>query len=139
MDKFIAFAFRSSSDRLLPSDGIFREGKTIEELFPDEAATTVGDFKPRADLIKEISEKPKLRGKFSFRLQSSFGTVFVGETRPNEHGFGFTVLWNSFHPERARVSLHSYTLENLETGSAMNYHVEEQMQYGNSVCFELVD
>lgn len=79
-----------------------------------------------------------LRDKFSFRLAFSSGTVVAAETAPDEHGFGFTVLWNSFHPERVRVSLHSYTLDSLETQGPMNYHIEEQMKYGDSVSFELV-
>ena len=114
------------------------EGKTIEELFTDEAPKAVIDFKPTPEIIKEIREKPKTRDKFSFRLQSSSGSVYVGDTGPDELGFGFTVLWNSFHPERTRMSLHSHTLESLESHGPMNYLVEERMQYGNSVRFELV-
>src|SRR5262245_38315307 len=95
-------------------------GKTTEELFPNEPPKTQTDFTPTAELFKQLRAKPKVRKSFSFRLVSSSGTSFVGTTAPDEHGFGFTVLWNSFHPERARVSLHSYTLDSLEARGPMN-------------------
>jgi hypothetical protein len=89
-------------------------------------------------MFTELRAKPKLREKYSFRLVSSSGINFIGETNPDEHGFGFTVLWNSSHPERARVSLHSYSLESLEALGPMNNHVEEKIHYGGSVQFELI-
>lgn len=113
-------------------------GKTIEELFPGETPTEPTDFKPTAEMFAELRNRPKLHEKYAFQLVSSIGTVFAGETTPDEHGFGFSVVWNSFHPERARVSLHSYTLDGLESHGPMNSHVEERMQYGDSVRFELV-
>lgn len=115
-----------------------RAGKTIEELFPDEPPSAQTDFKPTADMFAELRAMPTLRDKFSFRLVSSSGTNFAGETTPDEHGFGFTVLWNSHHPERARASLHSYTLNNLESHGPMNDHVDEKLHYGDWVQFELV-
>lgn len=113
-------------------------GKTIEELFPDEQPSTQTDFKPTAEMFAELRAMPALRDRFSFRLVSSSGTNFAGETALDEHGFGLTVLWNSSNPERARVSLHSYTLNNLEARGPMNNHVEEKLHYGGWVCFELV-
>lgn len=113
-------------------------GKTIEELFPDEPAVTQTDFTVTAEIFRELRAKPKLHQRFPLRLAVSSGTSFVGMTAANEHGFGFTVLWNSFHPEQARVSLHSYTLDSLETRGPMNNLVEEKIQYGGSVEFQLV-
>jgi hypothetical protein len=113
-------------------------GKTIEELFPDESSSTQTDFKPTAEMFAELRAMPTLRDKFAFRLVSSSGTNFAGKTARDEHGFGFTVLWDSSNPERARVSLHSYTLNNLEARGPMNNHVEEKLNYGGWVRFELV-
>ena len=112
-------------------------GKTIEELFPDEPTTGQTDFTPTAELFKELRAKPKLREKFSFRLVSSSGASFVGETSLAEHGFGFTVLWNSVHPERARVSLRAYTLDSLESRSPFNNLFAEKITYGGSVEFHV--
>jgi hypothetical protein len=112
-------------------------GKTIEELFPEEPSMTQTDFKPTRELFQELRAKPKLREKFFFRLLSSSGASFVGESAPSEHGFGFTVLWNSFHPERARVSLHTYSLDSLETRSPSNNLFEEKITYGGSVVLHV--
>jgi hypothetical protein len=114
-------------------------GKTIEELFPDEEPIEMPDFKPTTEMFNELRAKPKLRDQFYFRLESSLGTSFVGETTPDEHGFGFTILWHSSHPERARVSLHSYTLESMEARGPTNYHVEERIHVGDSVRLEIAD
>ena len=113
-------------------------GKTIEELFPDVPPITQTDFKPTTEMYKELRSKPKLREKYSFRLVTSSGASFIGETTPEEYGFGFTVLWNSHQPERARIALHSYTLGNLEARDPLNYHFEERIYYDSSVQFELV-
>lgn len=113
-------------------------GKTIEELFPDEPPSKQTDFRPTADMFAELRAMPTLRDRFSFSLVSSSGTNFAGETTTDEHGFGFTVLWNSLNPDRARASLHSYTLSNLEARGPMNNHSEEKLHYGDWVQFELV-
>ena len=113
-------------------------GKTIDELFQNEEPTTETDFKPTAEIFTELRAKPMLRDKFSFRLESSSENTFAGETAPDAHGFGFSILWNSYHPERARVSLHSYTLDGLESRSPMSNHFEERLNFGSSVRFELI-
>lgn len=113
-------------------------GKTIEELFPDEPAITQTDFRPTTEMFEELRVRPKLREKFAFRVVSSSGRVYSGRTKPDEHGFGFGVLWNSFHSERARASLHSYTLDSLEAREPFDYHFEERMKFGDSIQFELL-
>jgi len=108
-------------------------GKTIDELFPDEPPSSQTDFTPTGEMMRELRARPRRREKFSFHLTSSNGKALNAETQPEEHGFGFSVLWNSYQPERARVSLHSYTLESLENRGPMNTHVREQLGYGDAV------
>jgi hypothetical protein len=123
---------------LLESAASTLKGKTIDEMFPDEPQSAQTDFKPTARMYTEVRARPKFREKYGFQLESSLGTKFVGETEPGVHGFGFSVHWNSFHPERARVSLHSYSLESLEVRGPMSKHVEERIYFGDSVRFQLV-
>jgi hypothetical protein len=90
-------------------------GKTIAELFPDDAKTVEEvDFTPNAQIFAELRLKPRLREGFRFQLEMNRAIAYVGETAPREHGFGFSVLWNSQSPDRARLSLHSYTIDGLE-------------------------
>lgn len=114
-------------------------GKTLEERYPDEANDFPTDFKPTAEMFDELRKSPKLREGFSFQLSLSSGAAFAGETLPEHHGFGFTVLWNSFHPETIRVSLHTYTLDSLENRSAMSYLVEDTLLLGESVVFSVAE
>lgn len=114
-------------------------GKTLEELYPDEASDFPADFKPTAEMFDELRKSPKLRDGYSFQLSLSTGGAFAGKTLPEHHGFGFTVLWNSFHPEKARVSLHAYSLESLENRSAMNYLFEGTLALGESVVFSAAE
>ena len=114
-----------------------RPGKTIEELYPD-GPDVVEHPKSKEETFAELRNWPLIRKGFAFRFDSSKGVHFAGETKSEEHGFSFGVVWNSFHPERARVSLHSYTLDSLEHNSPMNDHIDDVMQCGDSVHFELV-
>lgn len=113
-------------------------GKTIEELFPDEKLPEKCDFKPMSEIVNGLRSVPTLRDGFSFCLASSKGSKFVGKTMAKDHGFGFSIVWNAWHPERARVSLHSYTLDSLETRGLMNDHYKELIHYGEEIRFELV-
>jgi hypothetical protein len=121
----------------IESEPSTHKGKTIEELAVGEPPVSKVDFKPNAEMFEQLRRTPRTRDKFSLRLGSSFGQSFVGETGPDDHGFSFSVHWTSFHPERARLSLHSYTLDGLENHKPMNNYVEERMNVGNSVHFQL--
>lgn len=123
----------------LESASSSHDGKTIEELFPDEDTTEEMDFTVTAEMFAELKAKPKLREKYSFRVKSSSGASFAGETKPEGHGFSFSVLWNSFQPEWARISLHSYTIESLEVrDEPLEYLFQERAYPESSVTFELV-
>ncbi len=122
----------------LESASTSHAGKTIEELFRDEPPQAQSDIKPVADVLAELRAKPKLREKFSFRLDSSTGTAFTGETGPEEHGFAFAVVWQHLHPVRARVLLHSYTLDSLEARGPGKYYINEKIHCGDSIEFELL-
>jgi hypothetical protein len=115
-----------------------QKGKTIEELYPNDNIAETIDFKPLPEAIKEIKAMQKQREKVIFRVVLSNGDVFVGNTTPKEHGFGFSVLWNAWQPERASVSLHSYTLENLESRTSLNDLAKEKIPLGSKVQFELL-
>ncbi len=113
-------------------------GKTIEELFPDEGPSKEATFKPYSEIISELRAKPKLHSTYSFRLELSTGTVFEGETKLDDFGFALSVLWDWLSPERAKVSLHSYTLDSLETRGPVRDYLYERINFGDSVRFKLV-
>lgn len=114
------------------------KGKTIDELFPDAIDKEPIDFKPLTEAINEIRIMPKLRNSISFRVQSPQAGILTGETESDKFGFGFGVLWNAWQPERASVSLHSYTLESLESHGPLNYILSEKISLGSEVQFEII-
>lgn len=114
------------------------DGKTLAELFPDEVETGEKlDFTPTAQLFEELRERVRVREGFRFDLETSRGTTYSGETSPGEHGFGFTILWNSHRPSRASLSLHSYTIDSLEQRGPMHDHVREYIEPFTAVRFRV--
>ena len=114
------------------------EGKTFAELFPDEEeASEAMDFTPTAELFAELRSRPRLREVFRFELETSRDMKYVGETTEMEHGFGFNVLWNSQRPQRASLSLHSYTIDSLEQRGPMRDHVRQYIAPITSVRFRV--
>lgn len=113
-------------------------GKTLAELFPEEVETGEEmDFTPTPELFAELRSKTRLREAFRFELETSRGTTYVGETGKREHGFGFTVLWNTHRPGRASLSLHSYTIDSLEHRAPMHDHVREYIEPFTAVRFRV--
>ncbi|MBO3033518.1 hypothetical protein J6350_11305 [Burkholderia pseudomallei] len=108
-------------------------GKTIDELYPDEPSVAQTDFTPTAEMFQQLRAMPKVREKFVLDLKSSSGASFHGETAAGEDSFALSILWDSTHPERARVSLHSNSLDNLEVKGPLNYLFKENMTYGGFV------
>lgn len=129
----ITVSFLASGESSVP-------GLTIEEMFPGEEmpGTEDIDFKPNTDIFADLRSRHQFRDKWVLKLRSSNGLKFNGETNVDDHGFGFTVLWNSFYPERARLSLHSYTLEDLEKKGPMKYFAEEKLLLGGTVDLEVL-
>jgi hypothetical protein len=132
------FAELYMSAGTLAADGeTSQAGKTIAELFPDEASTDPVDFKATPEMFAELRARPSKRARYRFDIQLSSGTSVLAQTASDEHGFGFSVLWNSYRPESARVSLHSYTIESMEHQTPMKYHVQEHLHPGQSAVVKV--
>ncbi|MCA8088922.1 hypothetical protein [Burkholderia cenocepacia] len=108
-------------------------GKTIDELYPDEPPIAQTDFTPPAVMFQKLRAMAKVREKFVIDLSASSGASFHGEITAGEDSFALSVLWDSMHPERARVSLHSNSLDNLEARGPLNYLFQESMTCGGFV------
>ena len=103
-------------------------GKTLEELFPESLGERHGPMPGIAQLVDEVRKRVRVREHYGFSVQSSGGASVSAEAAPNEHGFGVSVLWNWVRPERVSASLHTYTLEQLASEEASNYHFQERLQ-----------
>lgn len=113
-------------------------GKTIDELFPDEAVEATDPDKTFAEIVEELRLRPQFRNRFAFRLETSNGTQFEGEAPGSTHGFALSVLWNWTRPERVSASLHTYTLDDLAARAPVNDLVREYISVGGWIRLELV-
>ena len=123
---------------LLASASTSTEGKTIEELFPDEPSEPTHDPREFAEILNELRAEPRLHDHFTFSFTTSQGMSYAGSAPLSAHGFGFSVIWNWLHPERVSASLHTYTLDDLQDRKALNYLASEFIAIGQSVHLELV-
>ncbi|MCW3538765.1 MULTISPECIES: hypothetical protein [Burkholderia cepacia complex] len=108
-------------------------GKTIDELYPDEPPVAQTDFTPTAEMFQKLRAMPKVREKFLIDLNASSGASFHGETTAGEDSFALSILWDSMHPERARASLYSNSLDNLEVKGAPNSLLKENITWGGFI------
>jgi len=123
---------------LLERDTAVGEGRSIEELYPARETAEPPTSIDKAEFFADLRRQPQLREGFTVRLTSSVGTASMFSTTPDEHGFGFSVLWNNMHPERVSVSLHAYTIDSVESGEPGRDHVRERLPVGGTVRLELV-
>ena len=107
-------------------------GKTIEELYPDDDAQ-IEPWQSVEEVFKDLEKKPKVREQFAFRLVSPSGEVIDSCTEANDHGFGFSVLWDWTRPDIARVSLASSSLESIEKRQGGTEHARFRLQLCQSV------
>jgi hypothetical protein len=114
-----------------------RPGKTFEELYPDEPNNPDGPWRPPQDMLRELAQQPKHHEQLLFRLRTPDGKSIDGRTLPEEHGFAFWVGWNWLHPNRARVSVHTYTLASLEKRSGGRDHARIDLSFGQAVSFRV--
>lgn len=114
-------------------------GKTIDELYPDEPPIAQTDFTPTAEMFRKLRALPKVREKFALDLSSSSRAFFRGETMAGEDSFALSILWDFAHPEQARVSLHSHSLNRLEVKGPLNDLFEEKMTPGSFVELRIAD
>jgi hypothetical protein len=112
-------------------------GRTIEELYPDESAKPSPPLEPPEVVIRELAQRPKAFARLAFRLVAPDGSIKEGCTNPDEHGFGLSVSWVSHRPGRARVSLHTYSLESLARKQFDNYHAHVELHDGERITFNV--
>ena len=115
-----------------------RAGKTIEELYPGEKPIQQEPFKLAEEMVRELKQRPKAFDSLAFEFTGPDGAIVRASTGPSEHGYGFTVLWNSHRPERARASAHTYTLDSLITKENGTYHAETRLAFGQRATFKVL-
>src|SRR5258706_15046497 len=117
---------------LLQTVAMSHPGKTIDEFFPD-AKEPMGPWQPLEQMFQELSQKPKVRDRFSFHVVGPEDEVISFTTCAGDHSFGFSILWNWLHPERARVSLSSNSLDSIAKKIGGTDHANFVLSFGQRV------
>jgi len=114
-------------------------GKTVEELYPDEQAETEetqSPFPSREAMLDQLTLRAHEHDRLSCKVNLPTRSV-EAETEPEEHGYAFGVSWHSHRPNRARVSLHTYSIESMRLNENGVSHVQESLSFGESVSLEV--
>ncbi len=122
---------------LLTDQPTSHPGKTIEELFPDAPPPSPPEAPDLATVFAELRQQARKWPGFSFSATLPDGKTYAGQTTAEEHGFGFSVLWNWKQPERASFSLHTYTIDSVEKREPGKDHVRGHLQLGQTVAASL--
>ena len=122
--------------RFLAKGTTSRCGKTIDELYADEPEPKPPEpFATPEQMVAELKQRPRRFASLAFEFVAADGTTSQVETTPEEHGFGFTVLWDKFRSETVRAAVHSYTLDSLITKENGKYYANSRLTYGQGVSF----
>lgn len=114
------------------------EGKTIEELYPDPPEFHPPSPLDRAELVAEIRALPLVRDGFTLRFMGSDGMSVTHTTVAEEHGFGFSVLWNRQRPDRVSISLHCYTIDSVAAETPGRTLSSQKVELPGRVQLELI-
>ena len=107
-------------------------GKTIEELYPEQEQP-MGPWQPLEVINESLLKQAKIRDGFTFMVTPPTGSPITARTEPNDHSFGFSVMWNWLNPERVRVSLSSNSLQNIIKRTGGTYQANFLMHVGEGV------
>jgi hypothetical protein len=124
----VSITFSDTGDTSKPA-------KTIDELYPDKEALPPSSYPSAKDMLAKLAQRPTLHEYLGFKVSRPDGTLVSGRTSAEEHGFGFSVLWNSRGTQRVRVGLHTYTLEGAANREGGIDHARFTLQRGETTVF----
>jgi hypothetical protein len=113
------------------------EGKTIQELFPDDEPCTRTDFKLNDEMAAEIRARPQLHQAFSVQATTSHGQQAMAVSDIHNTSFAFRVVWDYTRPSQARIHLSTNCLDDLLARRIGTSHLQALLLFGDSASFVL--
>jgi hypothetical protein len=113
-------------------------GRTVEEIYPGHTRTDPPTTAESAELFAELRRAPMLRSGFTVSFSSSTAASGPVSTHPDEHGFGFSVLWNNLRPDTASASLHCFTIDYIQSQAPGRHIARERIAIGSTVRLDLI-
>ncbi len=124
--------------RFTESCGKSDQGKTIEELFPDAAASTQTDFTIDDAMAAIIRTRPRLHDQFTVSAETSQGQKATATSDDTNTDFAFRIVWDWTRPSQARLRLTTNCLDDVLARRAGAEHLEAVMAFGDSASFTLI-
>jgi len=119
-------------------DAMGDAGKTFEDLFPDEPPSTQTDFSITDTMAAAIRARPRLHAAFEVQASTSDGQQATATSDERNTDFRFSVLWDHFRPDQARIHLATYCLDHVLARMAGTTHLQTTIRAGESATFSLV-
>jgi len=113
-------------------------GKTFKELFPDEPPSTQTDFSISDTMAAELRARPRLHAAFEVQASTSAGQQATATSDERNTDFRFSVLWDHFQPDQARVHLATHCLDHVLARMAGTTHLQTTIRAGESATFSLI-
>jgi len=113
-------------------------GKTFKELFPDEPPSTQTDFSISDTMAAEIRARPRLHAAFEVQASTSAGQQATATSDECNTDFRFSVLWDHFQPDLARIHLATHCLDHVLARMAGTTHLQTTIRAGESATFSLI-
>lgn len=113
-------------------------GKAIDEQYPDGPSSTAFDFAMNDEMVAELRNRPRLHDGFIIQAETSSGARAMASSDDLNTQFRFGLLWDWLHPEQARLSLRTYSFENIISRSEGAKHLEARLAWGDSTTFSVI-
>ena len=129
------------SVQLDASCGDSDRGRTIDEVYPPvegEKPFTKDDLAIDEDTIAQLRARPRLHDAFLVRVETSSGEQATAASDDLHTDFSFTLLWDSFRPDQARIRLATYCLDDVQHRTGGTTHLKTMLAVGDSATFVLV-
>lgn len=125
------------SVKLIEACDITDQGRTIQEVFPDDEPCTQTDFTINDEMASEIRARPRLHEAFSVYVETSHGQQASAMSDDGNTSFTFRVLWDYTRPTQARVHLTTHCLDDVLARKVGHSHLEGVLSFGDSASFSL--
>lgn len=129
------------SVQLTASCGIADRGRTIDEVYPEvegEKPFSKDDLAIDEDKIAQWRARPRLHDAFLVQVETSSGERATAASDDLHTDFSFTLLWDSFRPNQARIWLATYCLDDVLQRTGGTTHLKTMLSVGGSATFVLV-
>lgn len=119
-------------------DAVCDPGKTLAQLYPDDTPCTQTDFSITDAMADELRARPQRHAAFTVGVSTSSGQQAGATSDERNTAFTFSLLWDHFSPDRARILLATNCLDDVLARRSGTEHLVTTIPSGETASFTLV-